>query len=703
MRWAGRMDEQAYVEWLRDQSMLEKAGTMAGRFSATASTSHNPFAIPNPRAAITSASVWFTAYPMSLVTKPGCSFLATLGDPELWGALRKIGIDGVHTGPVKRAGGLSGVEATPSVDGYFDRISTDIDHAFGTEEEYRRLCEVAAQHGAALMDDIVPGHTGKGADFRLAELNVGDYPGIYHMVEIPPSDWHLLPEVPAGQDSVNLSPDAEDQLMRAGYILGPLQRVIFYEPGVKETNWSATAPARGPDGLERRWVYLHYFKDGQPSINWLDPTFAGMRLVVGDALHSLGHLGTTGLRLDANGFLGLERVPKDGAPAWSEGHPLSDAVNQVIASLVRKLAGFTFQELNLAVDDIRKTSRRGADLSYDFVNRPAYQHALATADTEFLRLTLRLGLQYGVQPVSLVHALQNHDELTYELVHFAGAHTEENFTFRGREMTGGELADLIRRELTEHLTGPAAPYNAVFTTNGISSTTATVISASLGYRDLLDLTADQIEKIKKAHLPLARFSAWQPGVFALSGWDLSGTLTLDRTMVSELIADGDTRWIARGAYDLMDYRPVGGEQESAMPRGRCLYGSLPEQLADPTSFASQLRQILTVRRDCRIATATQVDVAESTSPAVLAMVHELEGGPLQATLLNFSARPVEAEVTSPFLPPGATVTDAATGRAIAVVGADHSVRVSMQAHQGLFLLFEAQLSGRQAEGGGDTR
>jgi hypothetical protein len=124
-----------------------------------------------------------------------------------------------------------------------------------------------------------------------------------------------------------------------------------------------------------------------------------------------------------------------------------------------------------------------------------------------------------------------------------------------------------------------------------------------------------------------------------------------------------------------------------MPRGRCLYGSLPQQLADPTSFASQLCQILTVRRDCRIATATQLDIAESTSEAILAMVHKLEGGRLQATLLNFSARPVEADVTSPFLPPGATVTDAATGRAIAVVRADHSVRVSMQAHRGLFVLF----------------
>ena len=58
---------------------------------------------------------------------------------------------------------------------------------------------------------------------------------------------------------------------------------------------------------ERRWVYLHYFKDGQPSINWLDPTSAGMRLVMGDALHALRDLGASALRLDANGFLGVEK------------------------------------------------------------------------------------------------------------------------------------------------------------------------------------------------------------------------------------------------------------------------------------------------------------------------------------------------------------------------------------------------------------
>ena len=35
--------------------------------------------------------------------------------------------------------------------------------------------------------------------------------------------------------------------------------------------------------------------------------------------------------------------------------------------MVRKVGGFTFQELNLTIEDIRDTGAVGADLSYDFV------------------------------------------------------------------------------------------------------------------------------------------------------------------------------------------------------------------------------------------------------------------------------------------------------------------------------------------------
>ena len=110
--------------------------------------------------------------------------------------------------------------------------------------------------------------------------------------------------------------------------------------------------------------------------------------------------------------------------------------------MVRKVGGFTFQELNLTIDDIREIGEAGADLSYDFINRPAYQHALATADTEFLRLTLRTTLELGVDPASLVHALQNHDELTYELVHWSTGHRDDVYTYKGEEITGEELGDI---------------------------------------------------------------------------------------------------------------------------------------------------------------------------------------------------------------------------------------------------------------------
>ena len=682
----------SYVQWLVGQSMLADADVLSRQLSGQPSMWRNAYARPDARRALQTASVWFTAYPISLVTAPGRSFLATIGEDSLWQAFQEIGIDAVHTGPVKRAGGITGWQETPSVDGHFDRISTQIDPLFGTEEEFRSVCEVADRHAGSIIDDIVPGHTGKGADFRLAEMAYEDYPGIYHMVEIPAEDWHLLPGVPAGRDAVNLDATSEAELAAHGYIIGELQRVIFYAPGVKETNWSATGPVTGVDGVVRRWVYLHYFKQGQPSINWLDPTFAGMRLVIGDALHSLGDLGTNALRLDANGFLGVEKSA-EGLPAWSEGHPLSQAANHVIAGMVRKVGGFTFQELNLTMEDIRDTGRVGADLSYDFVNRPAYHHALATGDTEFLRLTLRTSIETGVDPVTLVHALQNHDELTYELVHWATLHAADTYHFRGAEITGADLAVTIRADLLEHLTGEDADYNRVFTTNGIACTTASVIAAVQGVTDLDALDDEHVEQIRRAHLLLAMFNAWQPGVFALSGWDLLGVLPVPAEQVADLIEGGDTRWIHRGAHDLMDVAPTATTSASGMPRGRSLYGSLPEQLANEESFVRGLQQVLAIRAQHDIAVASQVDVPDVAHPGMLVLVHRLDGGdptveraPLQVTVLNFTGEAIAGTVRSERFAPRMAVIDASTGGEIGWVDDLQSFGIWLGAYGGVCLL-----------------
>ena len=681
-------DNQAYVSWLLTQSMLADANEISQQFSGQGSMWQNPYANPSPRGAVETASVWFTAYPLSLITRPNESFLHSMADENMWQAFSDIGIEAIHTGPVKRAGGISGWETTPSVDGHFDRISTQIDPAFGTEDEFRKMCGTASWYGGTIIDDIVPGHTGKGADFRLAELKYADYPGIYHMVDIDPRDWEHLPDVPSGVDSVNIDAATEEWLDKAGYIIGRLQRVIFYAEGVKETNWSVTRPVVGVDGVERRWVYLHYFKDGQPSINWLDPSFAGMRLVIGDALHSLTDLGTGGLRLDANGFLGAEKTAAEDGVGWSEGHPLSEAANHLIASMVRKVGGFTFQELNLTIDDIREIGEAGADLSYDFVNRPAYQHALATADTEFLRLTLRTTLELNVDPASLVHALQNHDELTYELVHWSTGHRDDIYTYKGEEITGEALGESVRSDLATRLTGENGPYNLVFTTNGIACTTATVIAATLGITDLDEI--EDVDRIRRAHLLLAMFNALQPGVFALSGWDLCGMLTLPASDVAELLRGGDTRWIHRAAHDLMGVNPTATQSSAGMPRGRSLYGSIPEQLEDDASFLRQLQAILRVRSHYGIATSRQIDIPEVSHRGMLVLVHQLaDEDRYQLTVLNFANEEVAGTVRSDEIPAGGVVSDMFTGKPLATVDDLHSFAVEMPPHHGMSLLIEA--------------
>ena len=664
--------------------MLHDAQRVSRQLAGTHVMWANAYAHPDPRAALAQASVWYTAYPLSHITQPGTSFLGALGSEELWGAFSQIGIDAVHTGPVKLAGGLDGWEPTPSVDGHFDRMSMATDPLFGTEDEFRTMCETAARHNGTIIDDVVPGHTGKGADFRLAELNYRDYPGIYHMIDIPESAWHLLPDVPQGRDSVNLTPEVEAALAEAGYIIGALQRVIFYEPGVKETNWSCTPPITDTKGKVRRWVYLHYFKEGQPTVNWLDPTCAGMRLVMGDALHSIVDLGSGGLRLDANGFLGVEKT-FDQSPAWSEGHPMSQAANQLIGSLVRKVGGFTFQELNLAIDDIQRTGAVGPDLSYDFITRPAAQVALCTADTEFLRLVLRESMELGVDQASLVHALQNHDELTYELVHFAAAHRDDVYTLGGVEYTGSELAHHIRQTMRDKLTGEAAPYNAVFTQNGIASTTASIVTATLGISDLDTITDADVRRITSAHLLMCMYNAWQPGVFALSGWDLVGALPLEREQVKSLISSGDTRWIERGAYDVLGLAPDVKKSSSGMPRARALYGPIPEQLKRETSFASRLAAILKVRKRNGLASAKLVDVPDVGSKSLLVLVNELEIGATQVTALNFGAEKIEARVQSEMLPRG-RVFDLSTRRKVGTVDDLRGFSVELPAFGGLAMI-----------------
>jgi trehalose synthase len=641
------------IDWLLDQSMLRAVERVAAGARSRPGRWARPYGSADARAAVARGSVWFTAYPASVITSPGQSVLATLADPRLVAALAACGVRGAHTGPVKQAGGLDVATRlqTPSVDGQFDRIGIDVDPSFGTIGELIGLRRAWAGVGGVLVDDVVPAHTGKGADFRLAERAVGDFPGLYHMVEIPPSEWHLLPDVHSGADEVNLDRTAVDALAARGHIEGHLSRTVFFEPGVKETDWSATPVVRGHDGIDRRWVYLHYFKAGQPTLDWVDPSGGAFRLIGGDALHALIEVGAGVLRLDANGFLALERR-HDGS-VLSEGHPMAVTANELLAGMIRQHGGSSFQELNLTVEDIARMSRGGADLAYDFVTRPAVQHALLTGDTEFLRLMHTEARRCAVDPASLVHALQNHDELTIELVHFWTGHPDREFELGGATLLGSWVRAAIRAVMYERLAGD--PRNQRFVENGVACTMASVATAALGI-DGSD--ADHLEPIRRAHLAMAAANALQPGVFAMSGWDLAGALPLTAAEVEGLVADGDTRWVARGAYDLLGIAPEADRSAAGIPRAPSLYGPLPRQLEDDQSFARRIAHMLDVRTAADLAGADLVDIVEPDAPGLLVLTHRNRRGDVYATVVNLSGEPARQAI------PGADSVDALTDRPV---------------------------------------
>ena len=316
--------------------------------------------------------------------------------------------------------------------------------------------------------------------------------------------------------------------------------------------------------MERRWVYLHYFKDGQPSINWLDPTFAG---------HAAGGRRRPALARPPRherAPAGRQRLPRAGTSPEDGARPGPRAIRCRTPSTSSSpassasSAGSRSRSSTWPSTTSGPPPRRGADLSYDFVNRPAYHHALATGDTEFLRLTLNSGCESG-RPPGLARARPAESRRAdLRARALRDRHTRRPLPLPRRELTGAAAGRPDPRASSP--TGspaPAAPYNAVFTTNGIASTTATVIAAVARLPRPPEPDGDRSRPITRAHLLLAMFNAWQPGVFALSGWDLCGDAHAGPGLLGDLIADGDTRWIHRGAYDLMNYRPDGGEQPSA--------------------------------------------------------------------------------------------------------------------------------------------
>src|SRR4029450_1160214 len=105
----------ASIRWLEERSMLFQASGQAHLISGKGVQWRHAYGEPQPREAVKQASVWLLDYPGSVIARPGKSVIATWGDPQLWEALERIGIELLHTGPIKQAGGGEERRFTPTI------------------------------------------------------------------------------------------------------------------------------------------------------------------------------------------------------------------------------------------------------------------------------------------------------------------------------------------------------------------------------------------------------------------------------------------------------------------------------------------------------------------------------------------------------------------------------------------------------------
>ncbi len=634
-----------YIDFLERQSMLFQAQQQADRISGAGVQWREDYGAPESGKLVRLASVWLLYYPGSVVPKPGQSVIGTLAEPKFWDAVRDIGIEALHINPTQRAGGIRQREFTPTIDGWFDRIGLDTAPELGTEEEFRRMVDAATARGAIVAGDLVPLHSGMGPDFRLAERAYKDYPGLYTMVEIKKEDWGLLPQVSDPWLTALVSKETAVQLRRKGYIPGLINSADASAEARDWSGWSATAEVVGVDDKARRWVYLHVFKPGQPAFNWLDPSYAAQRVQYGDAARNILGRGVKVLRLDADTFLGLEPRSDDTAAAYYL-TPLANLSTTDIAFAVRKIGGFTFQEFAAPLAQLKTFAPRGPDLSYDFFTRAEVLYPVINGDVLPLRLAHQFLLDAGIPAGTLVHSLQNHDEITFQLFEL-GSH--DDFRFEGRTHNGKQIKDRILNTLRS--TVGAVPYNKLYRPqqDGIATTFAGFLAPALGIHDPYHATPDQVALIRRAHLLAAHANAMIPGVFALAAWDFVGALPVAvKDIPGNLTAGDDWRWINRGGVDLLGENP--GEDKSAfgLPKAKTLYGPVPEQLRDPESFASQIKRMLAARKRYRIHEGAIISVPNSGKPGVALLVMTLpDNGGLAITALNYgrTATSVKVDLT----------------------------------------------------------
>jgi hypothetical protein len=558
---------------METESMLFQAEKLAKAYAPFVAKASPPPATPQTDGLLSLASNWLSI-DLTTVQTDGRSALSYLSQQVFWDALAEIGIEAVELKGLK-----SPIDA---------QTSFQIDEQFGTEQEYALLANTALKKGIRLVGKSLGVVTGQGADFALALKNMGAYPELYAMVEIDPQDWDLLPEVKKNSLSSNIPWLTVQNLHKKGYV------PTHFEPYLKQSAWNATGQVLGIDHKQRRWIYLRDSR-GSPYLDWLNPSFGALRLAAADNLYCMLRLGQP--------IMQLEDLPPN--------------TEETLSLTIRKLGGFSAALTQGGVESLNGCT----DASYDLLTPMASLHALIAQDASALRLMYDLLLAHGIPLKRLIHALEPFGRNPNDWVELIQSPNTKH-QYQGEEWTGANLRNQLLRDDLSRIKGQKQ--------SNLAWTAVPKLYLEIVPCQPEKQSANVREGVLALHVNLAKFFAWQPGIFSLSPQDLLGAAPEQKTL------------------DLLG------------PNSDCLYSCAPSQLSKPYSFASQLRKILRIRKELGLAKATLLQTVATEHKEVLILRYQLPNQMAALLAVNFSQKPLEEMVES-FAYAHTSVIDPLTG------------------------------------------
>lgn len=438
------------------ETMLSQAEKITEVYSQQMAKADPPSECPQSLASLQLSSVWLG---IDLNQFMGENPLTSFTDTDTWSLLREIGIESIRMKHLRQEGDLK-------IDPKWKSL-------------WPQVVENANRIGISLIGDLIGNSTIAGKDFQKAVQKAPDYLNLYHLIEIDPKDWNLLPNVPLGSLETNIPWLSLQELHSLGYV--PEQ----FAPYVKLSAWNATAKITGVDGKVRRWIYL---KEGEnrPVLSWLSPTFAALKLAAGDALNCTNEFGMQMLHLDGN-------IPM--------------IAQETLALLIRQMQAFSVSSGNGSLQSIRQAP---TDLVYDTATRAALLHALIAQDAIALRMIYQLILDEKIETKRLVHVLQPFDEAASDWIELMQS-PKKKFRYAQEQVTGEVLRQrLLKEDLSNLKASETIPL----------TTWPDHCAKALGVKDF----DPHREEITNAHLLLSFTYAMQPGAFSISAADLLGAL-----------------------------------------------------------------------------------------------------------------------------------------------------------------------------------